>query len=187
MTRARGGTPFSIILEVLPRDFPELLGARHSARARGLPLELLRNEQRHARGHHRWCSGPRWACRRNGGGFANDERKCAPQDAVGSYVACYLHFLPSKKGDLAGGGPVVCALKEAHACPWRRSDAGCTVSPEMIDVDLVLSRSGIAAERLRSPSVSAPHRESLARPTGPGLLTYLIVPKVPKGLTFTVN
>ena len=42
------------------------------------------------------------------------------------------------------------------------------------------SRSGIAAERLRSPSVSAPHRESLARPTGPGLLTYLIVPKVPK-------
>ena len=41
-----------------------------------------------------------------------------------------------------------------------------------------LSRSGIAAERLRSPSVSAPHRESLARPTGPGLLTYLIVPKV---------
>ena len=43
-----------------------------------------------------------------------------------------------------------------------------------------LNRSGIAAERLRSPSVSAPHRESLARPTGPGLLTYLIVPKVPK-------
>ena len=43
-----------------------------------------------------------------------------------------------------------------------------------------LSRLGIAAERLRSPSVSAPHRESLARPTGPGLLTYLIVPKVPK-------
>ena len=40
-----------------------------------------------------------------------------------------------------------------------------------------LSRLGIAAERLRSPSVSAPHRESLARPTGPGLLTYLIVPK----------
>ena len=35
------------------------------------------------------------------------------------------------------------------------------------------NRSGIAAERLRSPSVSAPHRESLARPTGPGLLTYL--------------
>jgi hypothetical protein len=26
----------------------------------------------------------------------------------------------------------VCALKEAHACPWRRSDAGCTVSPEMM-------------------------------------------------------
>jgi hypothetical protein len=47
------------------------------------------------------------------------------------------------------------------------------------DVD-PLSRLGIAAERLRSPSVSAPHRESLARPTGPGLLTYLIVPKVPK-------
>ena len=45
-----------------------------------------------------------------------------------------------------------------------------------------LSRLGIAAERLRSPSVSAPHRESLARPTGPGLLTYLIVPKVPKGV-----
>jgi hypothetical protein len=44
-----------------------------------------------------------------------------------------------------------------------------------------LSRLGIAAERLRSPSVSAPHRESLARHTGPGLLTYLIVPKVPKG------
>ena len=57
---------------------------------------------------------------------------------------------------------VVCASKEVHACPW--------------------SRLGIAAERLRSPSVSAPHRESLARPTGPGLLTYLIVPKVPKAL-----
>ena len=42
------------------------------------------------------------------------------------------------------------------------------------DVD-PLSRSGLAAERPRSPSVSAPHRESLARPTGPGLLTYLIV------------
>ena len=55
---------------------------------------------------------------------------------------------------------VVCASKEVHACPW--------------------SRLGIAAERPRSPSVSAPHRESLARPTGPGLLTYLIVPKVPK-------
>jgi hypothetical protein len=55
---------------------------------------------------------------------------------------------------------VVCASKEVHACPW--------------------SRSGLAAERPRSPSVSAPHRESLARPTGPGLLTYLIVPKVPK-------
>ena len=38
-----------------------------------------------------------------------------------------------------------------------------------------------ATERPRSPSVSAPHRESPARPTGPGLLTYLIVPKVPKG------
>ena len=58
---------------------------------------------------------------------------------------------------------VVCASKEVHACPW--------------------SRSGLAAERPRSPSVSAPHRESLARPTGPGLLTYLIVPKVPKGNT----
>ena len=56
---------------------------------------------------------------------------------------------------------VVCASKGAHACPQK-------------------SRSGIAAERLRSPSVSAPHWESLARPTGPGLLTYLIVPKVPK-------
>ena len=56
---------------------------------------------------------------------------------------------------------VVCASKGAHACPQK-------------------SRSGIAAERLRSPSVSAPHRESLARPTGPGLLTYRIVPKVPK-------
>jgi len=55
---------------------------------------------------------------------------------------------------------VVCASKEVHACPW--------------------SRSGLAAERPWSPSVSAPHRESLARPTGPGLLTYLIVPKVPK-------
>jgi hypothetical protein len=47
------------------------------------------------------------------------------------------------------------------------------------DVD-PLSRLGLAAERPWSPSVSAPHRESLARPTGPGLLTYLIVPKVPK-------
>ena len=35
-------------------------------------------------------------------------------------------------------------------------------------------------------SVSAPHRESLARPTGPGLLTYLFVPKVPKA-THTVD
>ena len=45
------------------------------------------------------------------------------------------------------------------------------------------SRLGIAAERLRSPSVSAPHRESLARPTGPGLLkpTYLY-PKYPKSM-----
>jgi hypothetical protein len=22
----------------------------------------------------------------------------------------------------------VCALKAAHACPWRRSDAGCTMT-----------------------------------------------------------
>jgi len=56
---------------------------------------------------------------------------------------------------------VVCASKGAHACPQK-------------------SRSGLAAERPWSPSVSAPHWESLARPTGPGLLTYLIVPKVPK-------
>ena len=69
-------------------------------------------------------------------------------------------------------------------CPWAThdprimSDAGCTVSPGD-DVN-PLNRSGIAAERPRSPSVSAPHRESLARPTGPGRLTYLIVPKVPK-------
>ena len=60
----------------------------------------------------------------------------------------------------------------------KERDAGCTVSPGD-DVN-PLNRSGIAAERPRSPSVSAPHRESLARPTGPGLLTYLIVPKVPK-------
>ena len=42
------------------------------------------------------------------------------------------------------------------------------------------SRLGIAAERPRSPSVSAPHWDRLARPTGPGLLTYRIVPKYPK-------
>ena len=48
--------------------------------------------------------------------------------------------------------------------PWRAVEAGAG-----------------ATERPRSPSVSAPHRESPARPTGPGLLTYLIVPKVPKG------
>ena len=60
---------------------------------------------------------------------------------------------------------MVCASKGAHACPQK---------------PVQKSRSGIAAERLRSPSVSAPHWESLARPTGPGLLTYLIVPKVPK-------
>jgi hypothetical protein len=47
------------------------------------------------------------------------------------------------------------------------------------------SRSGLAAERPWSPSVSAPHRESLARHTGPGLLTYLIVPKVPKELSIS--
>ena len=40
---------------------------------------------------------------------------------------------------------------------------------------------GLATERPRNPSVSAPHWDRLARPTGPGLLTYLIVPKVPKG------
>ena len=49
------------------------------------------------------------------------------------------------------------------------------------------SRLGIATERPRSPSVSAPHRESPARPTGPGLLTYLIVPKVPKDCQSTVR
>ena len=39
----------------------------------------------------------------------------------------------------------------------------------------------------QTPSVSAPHRENLARPTatGPGPLTYLIVPKVPKRHTTT--
>ena len=56
-----------------------------------------------------------------------------------------------------------------YRLPSKEVRRGCT-----------LSRLGIAAERLRSPSVSAPHRESPARPTGPGLLTYLIVPKVPK-------
>ena len=55
---------------------------------------------------------------------------------------------------------VVYTSKEEYACPW--------------------SRSGLAAERPRNPSVSAPHWDRLARPTGPGQLTYLIVPKVPK-------
>ena len=69
-----------------------------------------------------------------------------------------------------------------------RHDGVCTLRKQTLYVYRLpgddvnpLSRLGIAAERLRSPSVSAPHRESLARPTGPGLLTYLIVyPKYPK-------
>ena len=100
-----------------------------------------------------------------GGGVPTDTaQSCYPPATCGRGT---LHWDAPKLTDMTREHATAQSGKERRG--WYRLP-GDDVHP--------LSRLGIAAERLRSPSVSAPHRESLARPTGPGLLTYLIVPKV---------